>query len=129
MIERECIEWLKRPKGNGYGRTRDGESAHRAVWIARNGPIPEGMHIHHACGNRACVNWRHLQMVTPEEHHAIDPRAYRWGRVKHRCRNRHLLTPENIITHKDGHRRCRKCCNKQQREAYMRRKKRVEVQR
>ena len=43
-------------------------SAHRAAWIAENGPIEGPMHIHHLCGIRMCVNVRHLEVLSPGEH-------------------------------------------------------------
>jgi hypothetical protein len=58
----------------GYGTFTKGRrvglsgSAHRISWILHNGPIPDGMEIHHACGSRSCVNPAHLECVSPEEH-------------------------------------------------------------
>ena len=32
------------------------------------GPIPEGYHVHHACGDPACTNLNHLMAVPPPRH-------------------------------------------------------------
>jgi hypothetical protein len=42
-------------------------SAHRAIFEYHNGPIPEGMQIHHLCNNKACYRIDHLKLVTPLE--------------------------------------------------------------
>lgn len=48
-----------------YGRSR---MAHRFTYSTLVGPIPEGHVIHHVCGNKGCVNPKHLEPMTPEEH-------------------------------------------------------------
>jgi len=42
--------------------------AHRASYEHYRGPIPDGHHIHHICGNKICVNPDHLRSVTVQEH-------------------------------------------------------------
>src|SRR5882762_8237003 len=70
--EDECWPWL------GYTR-KDGRyglfhvkgvpiDAHRCSFIIVKGEIPVGMYIHHICQNKLCVNPKHLEAVTPEEH-------------------------------------------------------------
>lgn len=41
---------------------------HRYVWELYNGPIPEGMDIHHINGNPACNCICNLEMLTRREH-------------------------------------------------------------
>lgn len=64
--EAGCKVWTA-GKSHGYGLIGGaGESklAHRVAYEQANGPIPEGLVIDHACGNRACVNVEHLRAVT-----------------------------------------------------------------
>jgi hypothetical protein len=41
--------------------------AHRLSWELAGNSIPEGMHIDHACRNRACVKPAHLRVTTQYE--------------------------------------------------------------
>lgn len=69
-IETGCWEWQTGTSTRGYGVARvNGRSclAHRAVYQALVGPIPEGMVLDHTCLNTICVNPAHLQVVTQAE--------------------------------------------------------------
>lgn len=59
--------WLWQPKGGRYGsfyHKGKSSSAHRAVYKALVGEIPEGLVIDHLCGNTYCVNPEHLEPTT-----------------------------------------------------------------
>lgn len=63
----DCWIWTAYIKSDGYGQfgvRRRLVGAHRYAYETQVGPIPEGMHIDHACRNRACVNPDHLRVVT-----------------------------------------------------------------
>jgi hypothetical protein len=109
---------------SGYGKFKAGKQttgAHRASWLARKGPIPEGLVIDHLCRNRACINVDHMEPVT----NAVNARrstlvgrgsgqhAGLTGRLKTACVNGHAFDEENTAwrTRPDGYlvRVCRAC--------------------
>lgn len=68
-----CLEWQKRLSPSGYGilwTGKRGARAHRAVWIAHNGPIEPNISICHKCDNRKCVEIKCLFSGTNSENMA-----------------------------------------------------------
>jgi hypothetical protein len=57
IAENGCWVWIKGKNAAGYAWGH----AHRKYWVAVNGPIPEGFHVHHICRNTSCVNPDHLE--------------------------------------------------------------------
>lgn len=62
-----CINWVGMRGGGirrGYGQIRipgkGQRGAHVVAWECVHGPRPEGYEIRHMCGNKLCVNVRHL---------------------------------------------------------------------
>lgn len=62
-----CWLWNKYTNPKGYGQIKIAGKAmwaHRVSYAAFNGPIKDGMFIHHLCGNPRCVNPKCLVATT-----------------------------------------------------------------
>lgn len=69
--ETGCWIWQRKSTKTGYGQIwANGNTrlAHRVFWERVNGPIPEGLEVHHVCNNPSCVNPDHLLVITPADH-------------------------------------------------------------
>jgi hypothetical protein len=80
-----CLEW-QGPWNNGYGQlyVHEGDRsvrryAHRTMWIAMHGPIPPNQRLVQTCGNSACCNVEHMELVGPD--------SCRFGHPRHRQPN------------------------------------------
>lgn len=88
----DCVEWPYGRMANGYGRVKlDGftHNAHRLMCFWKNGPAPSDKpEAAHGCGNRACVNPRHIRWASRQENmadkviHGTDHRGERNGHAK-----------------------------------------------
>jgi hypothetical protein len=93
-----CWKWTGAKTGSGYGNFADwrkARTAHKFLWRNIMGlPYPKGYELHHKCGNRACVNPAHLELLTRSEHKklhlTLSPR-----KLKTHCSRGHEFTPEN----------------------------------
>lgn len=70
LLDDDCWDWLGGFFSAGYGYFRwEGKSrlAHRYAYIAKHGPIPEGLLVRHSCDRHPCVNPNHLLLGTPAD--------------------------------------------------------------
>ena len=107
----DCVLWEGTITRSGYGAKKIAGrvyTAHRLAWEAEKGPIPEGYELHHVCGNRACVNLAHLELLTRLEHRRkhLGPRAT--GHPQTHCKHGHAFDEANTYVWR-GVRHCRKC--------------------
>lgn len=111
-ISDECWEWTASKTPGGYGRIfADGRKvyAHRAVYEAVVGPIPEGFQIDHLCRNRGCVNPDHLEPVTRRENLLRGVGFVAVNAAKTHCPKGHPYDEENTYQTPTGRRVCRTC--------------------
>lgn len=66
-----CVFLRRRPSREGYvivdfgpRQARISMSAHRAMFMAFVGNVPDGLELDHLCRERACVNHEHLEPVS-----------------------------------------------------------------
>lgn len=112
-----CWEFTGRLHERGYAYIAgdDGRTwkAHRVVYTAYFGAIPDGLTLDHLCFNPRCVNPAHLEPVTNREN---VQRAHRAGRYDHcrgfhktHCVNGHQFDEVTSYVSPQGKRGCRIC--------------------
>jgi hypothetical protein len=111
-----CWLWKGNKNRNGYGMFTTAWNmgyeafAHRIMWEEYYGFIPRSYTIDHMCGQKGCVNPKHLQLMA-RSHHA--KQGQRLGAQAKRdnpqqyCLRGHPRVPENL-TKSGGCRECRR---------------------
>jgi len=104
-----AISMLDRHKNFPYGNIsykKKHWQAHRASYFLYRGNIPKGLEIDHLCKVTNCVNPNHLEAVTRLENVRRSSRFLKDGE---KCKNGHLVVPENYKIRKEGFKRCLLC--------------------
>lgn len=117
-----CWTWLANTFGDGRGQVTYKQKkwqAHKWLYCALRGNVPQGMELDHLCRNGLCVNPYHLEPVT---HRVNLLRGRGWAATnaqKAMCPQGHPYTPENTYTwrHSDGS-LLRYCCECKKRHAH-----------
>jgi hypothetical protein len=110
----DCWEWTGRKNIYGYGRVVKA-MAHRVVYEALVGPIPEGMTLDHLCRNRACVNPDHLEPTSLKENLLRGEGTGAKNKRKNECVNGHPFNETNTYIY--GNRRQCRVCHKERARA------------
>lgn len=115
-----CWIWTGARNNRGYGQIRDENAqmvmAHRAVWEAVVGPIPDGLVLDHLCRVQWCVNPDHLEPVTQAENLLRGTTVNAAHASRTHCPQGHPYAPPHLIIERDGSRKCRTCKNNRRRK-------------
>jgi HNH endonuclease len=84
--------------------------AHRFAYKMLVGPIPKGLTVDHKCNVKICVNPDHLRLMTRGQN------TSRYYAEMTHCRTGHEYTEENTWFSKEGHRQCRICSRRRDKE-------------
>ena len=127
----ECWPWLA-GKTKGYGticlkigdvwRSR---RAHRLVYAALIGPIPEGLTLDHLCRNHDCCNPGHCEPVTNKENILRGTCPTAVNARKTHCPQGHPYSEENTQVGPTGWRYCRICARANDRQYKARKRARL----
>lgn len=125
----ECWMWPRAKNSKGYGVIKNGcqqyarqQYAHRVVYSALRGPIPDGLVIDHLCRVRSCMNPYHMEVVTVVENimRGMSITAINARKVDcYKCGN-----PLEVIG-SSRDRRCRPCLKIRNRKDWIARKARL----
>lgn len=86
------------------------ERAHRRAYRLMVGSLTEGLHLHHTCENKRCVNPDHLVPLEPRDHVRVH------NPITNACKYGHPY-PENLYVRRNGSRICRACDAERKRKA------------
>lgn len=105
----DCLIWQGSVQSSGYGCVAAGakgknQLAHRAAWVALNGPIADGMTIDHLCRNKLCLNTDHMEVVTRGEN------VRRMLALRTHCKHGHLVAGENLRVQERANGRTYRIC-------------------
>lgn len=122
-----CWIWTGTLNNMGYAEikvNRRNKFAHRVLYEAEIGPIPEGLELDHLCRTPSCINPSHLEPVTHAENMrrgTIASKARDRQKSKTHCPNGHEYTDANTLVYHTDWRQCKQCRHDQ----YMARKAKI----
>ena len=100
--ETECWNWTaSTTAGRGCGQFRIGGKvmrAHRVMYQCFVGPVPDGMDVNRTCGNRRCMNYRHMEPVSRREtvlRAGVPEATHRRYAAQTHCKRGHEYTEAN----------------------------------
>lgn len=99
-----CIEWIGPTGADGYG-IHAGTRPHRWIYGHVHGVVLPGMHVHHRCGRKLCVNPAHLEILPCGVHAQITALELTAGGTT--CRRGHERSEFGVQYGNDW--RCRAC--------------------
>jgi hypothetical protein len=110
----DCWNWQAACNKGGYGVFHVGQPssarvAHRVLYEHLHGAVPKGFELDHLCGNKACVNPDHLEVVTHRENWLREGAPHGKFFCVRRCKYGHWLTDDNVRIFNDRKRRCLQC--------------------
>jgi hypothetical protein len=109
-----CWLWTGSKDRDGYGRFAPtspgpGGLAHRYLYGALVGCLPNGLELDHLCRTPSCVNPSHLEPVSHRTNMLRSATPPAINAIKTHCVNGHALSGDNLIVGQEGYRRCRIC--------------------
>lgn len=110
-FDQPCWVWMRNLTRDGYGRitwASQHKSAHRVAYELLIGPIPDDKVIDHLCRTRACVNPRHMEVVSTRENTMRGTSFAAVNAKKTHCGKGHEFTARNTYVWR-GCRICRAC--------------------
>lgn len=110
--DEECWPWIAGKNSSGYGSFWNGSRsvcAHRFIYEATVGAVPEGLTLDHLCRNRACVNVAHMEPVTNRENVLRGEGLTARRAAQTHCVHGHPFDVTNTLKKNGIQRECRTC--------------------
>ncbi len=115
-----CWEWVGPVNANGYALLGNGQTGHRYFYQVFRGEIPDDLVLDHVCHttlcpggptcpHRRCIRPDHLNITTRGANVLRGSNLRVIAGKKNECTYGHEMTPANTYVSPKGHRQCREC--------------------